>query len=191
MTNQPLPAPRVAPQSNTASMEVSYSLTPDDLVALNLHLMRRSPSYRRRFVIGWVLVPTAFVLAALAASVADAHPAYVVCPLLGAVLLTTLYPFLYRWNVRRQVRAYGREATARGALGRTTLVLTDDTLTVRTKAAETVARWEAMRGVTEDADYIYIHLSAVSVATVPRRDLDGEQYAAVRDFARAKLRTFP
>jgi hypothetical protein len=168
-------------------MEATYTTTLDDLFALNMFILGRSPSIRRRLAFGWATLAFGFGLVVLMAYLGNA-PLHVLVALgVSGALLVALFPFLLRWSMRRSIRAQLRE---RGdGVGLTTLTLSDDSVRVKSPVAETVARWNAIKEVVEDDSRTFLLLAGGSAAIIPRRGFErAEEYDAVRDFALAKLR---
>jgi hypothetical protein len=168
-------------------VEVSYTTTLDDYVALSLHVMKRSPSMRSRFWLGWTLLTLAFLIGA--AFLVTINPVGAAVLSVLAVAYAISYPFVHRAWVASAVRAYAEDLGTRGVIGRITLILTDETLTERTASVESVARWRDMVGVEVVGDCTYIYVTGLLAAIIPRHGFEREEdYEAVRDFVLAKLR---
>ena len=100
------------------------------------------------------------------------------------------YPLVRRTLRRRRTRAASELLAEKGVIGHITLELTKDTLTERTAAGVSVARWKEMIGVEVVGDCTYIFVSPTETAVIPQHGFDREEdYAAVRDFAQSKLRS--
>lgn len=167
-------------------LEVTYTTSADGLMALNMYLVKRSPSQRRRLVIGWVMAPALVLSTAALMNTANAPPGIVLGVVVGGLLLAVAYPVIYFLAIRLQLRGQIKERA--GPFGRTTLALTDEGVRVRSPAAETAARWETMKEAVEDGDHTYIFLTGLAAVIIPRRGFErAEDYEAVRDFALAKL----
>jgi hypothetical protein len=169
-------------------MEVTYTTTLDDYIAWNMHMFKRSSSMRRRYLLGWATIPIGCATMAIVLAELALLPA-IAFGLIG-VLHAVLYPFLYRYQVESAIEAYANEHSSRGVIGRTTLILTEDTLTEQTASVRSVVRWQDMKGVEEVGDCTYIYITGLLAAIVPRRGFErAEDYEALRDFAIAKLGT--
>ncbi|AMV23788.1 hypothetical protein VT84_05205 [Gemmata sp. SH-PL17] len=168
-------------------MEFTYTTTLDDYAAFNVHAMKRSSLIRWRFGLSWAVPPV--VLLACAAMRVDTG-SYDVATIQIAVggAYTLCYPFIYRAWVGWSVRAFARDLGSRGVIGRINLVLTDDLLIERTESVQTAVRWEDMLGVEVIGECVYIYVTGLSGAIVPRHGFEREEdYEAVRDFALKKL----
>lgn len=115
----------------------------------------------------------------------------------GVVLVViVMYPVM-RWlrprspgkrEFTEHYQSVARGMRERGELGRITLALTNQTLTERTTAGASVVRWRDMPGMEVAGDYTFIQVTSELFAIIPRHGFDREEdYAAVRDFALAKL----
>jgi hypothetical protein len=88
-------------------------------------------------------------------------------------------------SVGRHIDQLGGE----NLFGPVTLILGDETLTEVTPAARTEARWDKMVDVLEAPDHLFILVTSVSAAIIPRRAFDAPGvFDAVRDFVCAKVR---
>lgn len=165
-----------------------YTTNLDDYVAFNLHVMSKSKGTRLSFLVGSVLAPVG--LLAGAASVAAAlhnWPGEIAC-MAGAVSCAVIVPFGYRSLMRSKIRALARRHSIRGMLGRTTLTLGEEALTIAVGTTRTEARWEGIAGVEESGDHTFIMLTGLSAVIVPRLEFESdEEYHRVRDFAAARV----
>jgi len=168
-------------------LEVTFNTTLNDLVAYTLRAQQRSPGFRRQYVIGWVVLPLVCLVASVLALV-FAHWIFAVPLTAFAFFYALLYPSTHRRGAARSVRRLLQGVDTRGMFGRVTLALADETITHRTETTEIVACWEDMKGVEVVGERTYIWLNGLQAAVVPRRGFERvEDYAAVRDFALAKL----
>ncbi len=167
-------------------MEVSYTTTVDDYVAYNMHAIKRSPSLKRRLVLGWLFVPLwCWIGAAL---LFDGNPTPAAVLAAAGVVYAVIHPFVQRASITSAFRAYAQDLGVQGVIGRIHLTLENDTFTERTELVQSVARWRDMRGVEVVGDCTYIYVTGLLAAIVPRRGFENpEDYDAVRDFAVAKL----
>lgn len=168
-------------------LAVTYTTTVDDGLVLEMYSKVRSLTFWRR---------VAFDVAKRAVGVAigialllwyNVRPEMFVGLVVVIILLAVVvYPaYLVRFY-RREARA--RLMTWAAMFGPTSLTLTDDGLTLRSPVAEESARWETMKMVVAKRDYTYIFLTPAKAVLIPRRGFEREEdYAAVRDFALAKL----
>ena len=167
-------------------MEVTYTTTLDDYVAFSMHMLKRSPTMRWRVGLSWTVIPVACWISALL--LVSTVPAAAATLAFGGLAYAGMYPLIQHAWVTSTIRAYAKDVGVRGVIGRTTLVLADDTLTERAEAVQSVARWQDMKGVEVVGDCTYIYVTGLLAAIVPRQGFErDEDYEAVRDFALAKL----
>ena len=155
-------------------MEVSYTTTLDDYVAFSMHAVKRSPSMKWRFGLGWAFLTLGFLI--WAALLATPYPVAAISLAVAGVVCGVGYPFFFRVYVKRGVRAVAEDLGARGVIGRITLVLTDDTLTERTESVQSVARWKDMKGVEVVGDNTYIYVTGLLAAIIPRHGFEALRF---------------
>jgi len=168
-------------------LEVTYTTTVEDYVNYALSNFRRSPTMRMQRLLGWVGLSVILFGAAVLVALNVSWVLGIPIALIGLVQVFG-YPAYYRWWYRQTVRSQATDLGTQGVIGRITLTLTDDTLTERTTTTVSVARWDEMKGVVVEANYTFIMVSGLLAAIVPRLAFESDEaYAAVRDFAAARL----
>ena len=179
-------------------MEVTYTTTVDDYVTWAEHEWRKvRPRWSWLDYVLGRFVPALFlpVLVAVVSGTSGGQPL-----LIGGAAVVSCFmivsPLVNWWLTWRRardefsdnLRAKKRSLEGRGEIGRLRLVLTDQTLTEWTSEGASVAYWRDMHGVEVAGDYTFVYVTPNSVAIIPRHGFDrDEDYAAVRDFAVAKL----
>ena len=171
-------------------MEVRYTLTVDEYVAFCLHAHRRSGVGRGSYFVAWVAAPIFCVIGAswlLMLNQEVAAMAAVLLVVIGCVF-AAVYPFVYRAQVERSVRAYAEKVGTHGITGPITLILSEESLTEITATTRSEVKWANMQGIEEVGDRTYIYITGASAAVLPRFGFEAdEDYEAVRDFAMRKL----
>ena len=168
-------------------MEVTYTTTVDDFVALQRHFLRKFRAARVVDLLVWLLVPAVAVLAAVVLLIEDFWEAglYVA---LGGLLFAVLYPLMGPSIFDRLIRLCARQMGTHGAIGRTTLVLTNESFVEITETTRTEVRWEDIHGVDEAGDYTFIFVTGLSAAIVPRNGFcDAAEYQMVRELVLARI----
>jgi hypothetical protein len=172
------------------SLEVAYTTTIDDYVAYCTHTYKKMPFMRAVFVLTWIVIPLAI---GCFAKMASRHPdnreaTYALAAM--AVLFAVGHPFLHRWWITSFLRSYAKKLGSRGVIGPIRLILTDESLVEITETTRSEVRWRDMAGVDEVGDYIFIMVTGMSAAIVPRHGFDREEdFWRVRDFVRRRLGT--
>jgi hypothetical protein len=168
-------------------MEIRYTLTLKDLIALNVHLTRKSGLGRVRYLVGWFGPPTFCAVVAVWSLQHDREP-FALLMLLLAALLPFVFPQMYRASLERNVRTFVKRLGARGILGERALILSEDLLVVVTETYHTEVRWENLQGIEVVGDSTYIFIAGISAVILPRRGCASDaEYEAARDFALRKL----
>ena len=77
---------------------------------------------------------------------------------------------------------------ARGVIGRITLVLTEESMIERTETVVSASRWQDMKGAELVGDCVYVYVTGLSAAIIPRHGFEREEdYDAVKEFVMRKL----
>lgn len=172
-------------------MEVRYTVTLEDFVALNLYLTRKSGAGRARYLLIWLGVPTLCAAGAVRVLELGREPLAFGLALLAAVCLFT-FPLAYKVGLARNVRAFVKSLGGRGIIGERALVLSDDYLVAISETFRTEVRWENLSGVDVVGDATYVFVSGISALILPRRGCDSDaEYEAARDFALQKFAARP
>lgn len=168
-------------------LEVSFTPSLEDLVALHTTALKRSPTLRKRLILSWVVIPVGLCTLAIGLWVAGVYEFVAIGIALAGVLVALFFPLVRRSWIVQWAWQHAR-MTAEGGLGPITLTLSDDEFRVRGKVTDTTARWENMKGVVAGLKHTIIVVTEQLVVIVPRSALGNDtNYMAVRDFALAKL----
>ncbi len=160
------------------ALEFSYTITKDDYVEYNMHMIKK------RLGIHWGILPIGCV--AWIGIPAYFYPIVTVSLVVCSVGIIWIWLNIYRTRITQYVQA--QEFGAEGFIERVTLFVTDETLTERTVVADTVIRWQDMKGMKVVGDCTYIYVTDELSAIIPRHGFVlQDDYEAVRDFALEKL----
>ena len=168
-------------------MQVRYTVSLDDFVALNLYLTRKSGAGRPGFLMVWLGLP--ILCATGAVWLLELGREMVAIWLLGvAVFWLLMIPSRFREGQARGIRAFVKKLGGRGIIGERGLSLSEELLVAVSETFRTEVRWENMTGVDVVGDTTYIFISGISALILPRHGFDSDaEYEAVRDFALRKL----
>jgi hypothetical protein len=170
------------------AMQVSYTTTVEDFVFFSRYCAKKSATLWAMFLFGWLAVPIIAVGAAVGVAMIDGLWPISIVIVISGLLFALIYPPIYRAWYDRTIRAYVREKGTRGMIGPITLILSDDRLVEITETTRSEVRWEDMKGIDVVDDYTFIFVTGLTAAIIPRHGFEfGEDYEAVRDFARSKL----
>jgi hypothetical protein len=168
-------------------VEVRYTVTLEDFVALNLYLTRKSGVGRAGYLTVWLGLPLLCMVGAAQVLQHDNQP--MAFGLMAVAVFTlVIFPSSYRAALARNARAFVKKLGGRGIIGERTLILSEESLVAISETFRTEARWENMTGVDVVGDYTYIFIAGISALILPRHGCDSdEEYDAARDFALRKL----
>jgi len=169
-------------------MQVTYTTTLDDYVAFNRHSARKSPVVKANFFLGWFVVPAIAGAVGLALAQVENLRPVALFVVVGGLFYAVSYPLVSHWWFDWYIRSYAQGLGTRGMLGRTTLILTAESLVEITETTRSEVRWKDIKGVEETGDYLFILVTGVSAAIVPRHGCEeADDFDAVREFALAQV----
>lgn len=149
-------------------MELRYSLTVDDLVALQEHVMATSPEVRRqqRLLRTFAAVACLPVAAVLLGVVMSDWVAAAVVGVVSAAALWELFPALERRRVRRLLRSAVADGAA-GSLGQVRLTVDDAGLTEEVGGTATTVPWDGIDRVEESTSHLFVFTAPTEAFVVP------------------------
>lgn len=165
-------------------MQVQYQLDVNDIVAFNLHHMRKSRNTRRR-----IRVTQAWGVG-LALAVAVMLPrwgmgARTLFFTVYALFLLFWFPAYYRWSVERNTRKLYSEGQNKGVLGNHIVALAADGVTEISDVGESRTAWSGIEKVEANEDYIFLYTGSLQAHVIPKRAfLDEDEYAEFFQLAR-------
>ena len=150
-------------------MQVTYQLTPEDLIAVQRDLIAPDPHAQRRFWRNLLVVPLVAALLALSAVQFDVWSNWFVAPLIFSLFWVVFYTRSYRHAPERAVREWLAAGQNAAILNPRTVALSDAELTETIGAQTTRARWDGVAEIAHNAEYMLIVLSPEKAITVPKR----------------------
>lgn len=168
-------------------LEVTYTLTWQDLLTGYTFFLKRSPLVRKRLAVSRVAILLGLPAVAVGLWLAGVSPPLAIGIGGSGVLLALFFPIVRLLWISQWAWQHATAAVEAG-LTPQTLTLTDDELRVQGQVTNTTARWEKMKGVVAGADHTFILVTEQEMVVVSRVAVgDDAVYAAVRDFAAARL----
>lgn len=153
-------------------MRLRYTLSLDDLVALNMYYSKRSPHMKRTLALTYLLT-VGFCFFALLLVVAYLRTQRWFLALFN----TLLYAFLVQYVLfgrKKRIRRLYAEGKNKGLIGPHELEITEQDLVERTQVGERHTQWSAIDGVSTTPGHTFIFLSALEAHVIPRTTiLDG------------------
>ena len=162
-------------------MEVHYTNFEQDLLALNEHVMRRSPTWRRPFLIRWFGMPLIYFVMGLGLLAVSRLSEDAAMSIAGFMLILispvwlVFYPWQYRVRVRRGVQRLLREGHNQGIYGHHRLVLTPTEVARYSRFGHAAIYWPAVERIEVGENHAFIFVSSMSAFIVPKRDFSSEQ----------------
>lgn len=166
-------------------MELKCSITENEFVAFNLHMVTRNPKYQKALRQQRYLP----VLILLFLSVPFANYAHI--PVLGAfalmltlsVLWVLFYPkYFFNYTARKAKKDLKKHPHV---LGGYEYVLSKDFFTGKTELGKEIIKWADIQSFEEDLTSFYLFKTPVSAYIIPKKDLDDSE--KVRDFIQKKI----
>ena len=167
----------------TGTVELAYEVTLDDIHAFNLHYARTAPHARRSR--RSVRLALTLLLATLLCSLGVLSKAPLPFWLLGTLILAgwwAVFPSRVEQMTRRHTERMYAEGQNAGVLGPHRLTLDPEWLCERTDVREVRTHWRAVEQVVEDAQHLYLYVTAFSAVIVPKRAFGSE--AEARELAK-------
>ena len=153
-------------------MNVSYDLTPYDVIAFWRMHQARSPETRRqrRTLMGVIAVGVGLPLWILLSSAKPVlETAHAIRPLLAfPAIIAVILPFSW-WRRRRHWRRLLSEGQNKNFYGRHTMVLDDQGIRVCHPSGETINYWPAVEQILVSDAYLFLFTSSLGGYVVPRR----------------------
>jgi hypothetical protein len=163
------------------SMTIEFIVTIEDFVAFNLFHSKNSPTLQRQLLI--TRSTLAFVVAAilfLPCPVLVGELSYVafLFPIVGiivGIIFFLAYPRMHEQNLRKQLPKMLNEGTNESVIGKQTIIITPEAVINETPTGEQKAFWSSVDKIVETSDYIFLYVSSVSAAIIPRSAFPSEE----------------
>ena len=170
------------------SVEVTYFLAVDDIVAHTLYAWEHDRETQTTFRRHWILPPLLLLLfGTWLASFPETRTA-LSWALVAAFVLFCGYPWWHRRQQIRTARRYALSMEAAGHIGPIRLVLTEHSLTENARAVRSEVEWQDMQGMQIVGDVLYIAVTPIATAIIPRHGCQSDDdFERVRDFAAARF----
>jgi hypothetical protein len=160
--------------------EISFLLTVEDHIAFNMLGRRRLPFGQRHFsllLLGGALLVLIFLLFNLALLPGEDLPLF--SALVGFILVLPLVGGLALWahpsQLPRRVRAMLAKPHNRHLIGKKTLHIGPEGITVQSPHAETLLHWDMIEEIDETDDYVFFFYAQRSAMILPRRPFPSEE----------------
>lgn len=155
-------------------MRVDYEVTIDDLLAFNLYHFNHSPTMKRQVLLGQIIFSVMIIIGfgwIIYSNNVQGLPALIIAGIgaLFIALFVAIYPRSVRSSVRKRIKKLAEEGRNTGMIGKQTMILAPDQITVTTEAGTSTYKWTAINKIETTAEWVFIYNTAISAFTIPRR----------------------
>ena len=91
--------------------------------------------------------------------------------------------------LRQAKKAYGKPENEK-LFGNVEMTLDESEVRVKKSDREAVSLWSNISKAAKNADYIFLHLSNVSMIAIPRRDLSEQEWRDVEEIVKKQVPDF-
>ena len=165
-------------------MEVEYTPTEDDLLALASHQLATSPAVRRRLNRSHLGYAIGLSLLAVGGYVTVQNEALSIGFAALATLALLAYPTFFRLRLHRSLPALVRQRTTPTSFSTRKLRALPDGLEQITGEAQSKVGWRLVDAVFETADYAFISVEGTYSIVIPRDRLPEATYDSLMDALR-------
>jgi len=155
------------------SVEIQTNITEQDLIDFNLYHLSHSPTAKRQRLVVTFLPGLMWSGLWLVLSAFSKHPLETMKALIplimGGPLFVLLNFVMWRWSLSRQIQKQLAEGENKGALGPRKIIISPNGLAEISELSQSTTHWEAVEKIVATDDCLYIYLSALSAAIVPKR----------------------
>jgi len=150
-------------------LQITYQLTPEDLIAVQRDLIAPNPRAKRSFWTTLLLVPLRAALLALSVADFDVWSNWFVTPLVFSVLWVVFYTQARRRAPERSIRKWLAAGQNALILQPRTVAISDAEVVETMGAQTTQVRWGGVAEIVRNEQYMLIVLSPETAFTVPKR----------------------
>jgi len=156
-------------------MEITYSLSERDLIALAEFQVEMSGALQKQARVRRIIYPLSFGLLALGAFLVTDD---VILPIifgLMAVLSFLLAPALYTWLARRRLPQAVRHKIRSTSVGNRSLTTNESGLQQRIGNLYSEVPWSLIQEIAETPNHIFIAINGVYSLIIPRSEVADEE----------------
>ncbi len=148
-------------------MVLRYNISPDDIVAFNLFLLKNVPAMRRSaFWVKWRLTfPLCVIIMGMGVYYSDPRIA------VAGVLFFALTHVRFNRRIRRHLMKQAIEGSSKEILGMAEVEIKPDGLISRSLHIETKIDWEKIDRIEVDGERTYIFLGERRAIVLPRKSV--------------------
>jgi hypothetical protein len=162
-------------------MEITFDLGEADLLALNAHILKHSPTMRRQqFAVRWLFTAAFLVAGLLILLVAQTFDLPLVSVIGYAMIAAGVgFPFVFPTMFRTRVRSIAqkriREGHNRGMFGRHHIEMTKGEITREAEFGHTAYSWSAVEKIELGDEHLFIFVNSFAAFVIPKRVFEDER----------------
>lgn len=172
-------------------MTIRFDMQLADTLACVKHYLKNDKGARRAMLWYRVLVPLIWVILLISDVIhGRMNVAIAIVGVATSVAWWFGAPALYLRLVLRQAKkAYGKPENEK-LFGNVEMTLDENGVKVKKSDREAVSRWSNITKAAKSADYIFLHLSNISMIAIPRRDLSEQEWCDVGEIVKKQVSDF-
>lgn len=164
-------------------MKITYKLSNEDIIALNVSYLEQSPDMNRMLKRSTFVTPIFLVLIGFGISHLFKKELFVTIPL--AIGLGVLYYFYYpKWRKSKIINSAVKNS--QNVIGQNSLELQEEYLIVNQPNAETKVEWRSLLKVDETKGHLFIYIKEGSVFIVPLAQINAFEKSELINFLSVK-----
>lgn len=170
-----------------SNMEIRYSLSQHDLIALADFQVEMSGVLRKQARLRRILYPLAFGLLALGAFLVADDSILPIMFALMAVLSFLLAPALFAWLARRRLPQVVQQKMRSTSLGYRSLTANESGLQQRAGELYSEVPWSLVQEIAETPNHIFVAIDGFYSVIIPRSEVADEELNRFIGLLREKI----
>jgi hypothetical protein len=159
-------------------MEIKYSLTEADVLALNKFRTENDPLLKKRIRRARFKLTIGFAVVAFGFWLIDSNLFIVAWFLFLSLLSLIFYNSYYDWRIRRRISEMYREQKYQKTLAPRTLVAISEGLIESSSLGEMKVEWRTIDGFYQTATHVFISVGQVVSIMIPKSIVSTDELAA-------------
>ncbi len=157
-------------------MEIEYSLSETDLIALAEYQAGNSPVVHQRLKSRRFAYLIGFFVMALAAYLISMPTIFAISFAALGVLCFALYPTYSKWSMRKNIPRIVHGRMRPSSIGKRRLRVTSDGLEQISDAGESGAKWGVIDNIIENGAHAFVSIEGDLAVIIPRFRIDRGSY---------------
>lgn len=164
-------------------MKITYQLSNEDIIALNVSYLEQSPDMNRMLRRSTFVTPIFLILVGFGISYLFKKNLFITIPL--AIGIGVLYYFYYpKWRKSKIINSAVKNS--QNVIGQNSLELKDEHIIIKQPDAETKVEWRSLLKVDETKRHLFIYIKEGSVFIVPLAQINAFEKSELINFLSVK-----